>query len=66
MGMIEFYSKFVQNFARRTYQIRNLLRKGVPFDWSEACQNEFDATKKALAEAPNLKAFVPGRRTLLT
>ncbi|XP_069465190.1 uncharacterized protein [Ambystoma mexicanum] len=45
MGLTEYYSKFVDHYSDRTENMRNLMCKGIQFDWSEECKREFEMIK---------------------
>ncbi|XP_078518467.1 uncharacterized protein LOC144783290 [Lissotriton helveticus] len=38
LGMAEYYSKFVQNFATKTHHLRQLIRDKTVFNWTEEAQ----------------------------
>ena len=44
----------VKGFATLAVPLTDLLRKGVPFEWSERCQRAFEGLKSALVSAPVL------------
>ena len=44
-------------FSELAGPLTRLTRKGVAFEWSEACQTAFDALKSCLTSAPCLKVF---------
>lgn len=54
LGLCTYYRRFVQDFATIAAPLHRLTRKGVPFEWDEACQAAFDGLKRALVEAPVL------------
>lgn len=51
MGLIEYYSTFVLGFAHKTEALRELLRKGVPFNWSSAQKKAFQKIKDDIVNA---------------
>ncbi len=53
-GMVNFLSMYLPNLQRKLILIYQLTRKGVPFVWSEECQEAFDKIKKDLTQAPTL------------
>ena len=65
LGMAEYYNKFVKGFANLCTDMRSLLRKGIEFSWSEACEKEFRALKHKLSLAPSLGSFNPGAPSIL-
>jgi len=52
VGMFVYWKKLVLFFSKRTYNIRQLLRKDVRFNWSPECQAELDYLKKCLVSDP--------------
>lgn len=54
LGLCTYYRRFVQDFATIAAPLHRLTRKGVPFEWDEACQAAFDGLKRAMMEAPVL------------
>lgn len=56
LGMCGFYRKFVSNFAAITEPLTNLLRKSVPYKWTELCQRAFEQVKAVLTCEPVLMA----------
>ena len=55
LGTANYYRKFVKDYSTIAAPLNNLLRDDVAWEWSEACQNAFDAIKGKLTEAPNLR-----------
>lgn len=56
---INFYLEFIPNHVTLLDPLRNLLRKKVPFNWTEECRNSFNSTKEYLCTAPALAIFDP-------
>lgn len=54
IGMINFFRKFLPNFAQMAAPLNQLRRKGESFKWTESHQAAFDNLKQALASAPVL------------
>ena len=55
LGLVGFYRKFIEGYARIASPMTNLLRKNVKFDWSLQCQTSFDSLKDQMTSAPILK-----------
>jgi hypothetical protein len=51
LGFVNFYRRFVPNFANVARPLYNLLRKDNPWQWSASEQGAFDALKAALTSA---------------
>jgi len=54
LGDIGYYRKFIYNFAQIAYPLFQLLKKDVPFIWSEDCTVAFEELKNKLVSAPIL------------
>ncbi|KAA3465687.1 DNA/RNA polymerases superfamily protein [Gossypium australe] len=54
LGLAGYYRRFVEGFSLIAAPMTKLLRKGVPFVWTEKQQESFDKLKKILTEAPIL------------
>jgi hypothetical protein len=48
LGMVNYYRHFVPNCSEWCIPMQTLLRRNVPFVWSEECQEVFDRLKTAL------------------
>jgi hypothetical protein len=55
LSTINFWWKFIKDFSMIAHLLHELKKKDVPVEWTEACQDAFDALKRALATAPILK-----------
>lgn len=59
LGKINFYHKYVPNIAIKLEPLHKLLRKGQPFNWTDACQESFNEMKQILCSQPILTIFDP-------
>jgi hypothetical protein len=57
LGKINFYHKFIKNSASTLEVFHNLLRKNVPFNWTDKCQVAFEQIKNYLTSSPVLAIF---------
>lgn len=57
LGKVNFYHKFLQNAASILEPFHNLLRKNVPFHWSDECEAAFRKVKNYLTSEPTLAVF---------
>ncbi len=64
-GLVGFYGRFVPNLSAMFYPINQLLRKDVPFEWSQKCQEAFDAIKREIASPRVLCHFDPRKKLIL-
>ena len=54
LGLAGYYRRFVQDFSRIASPLTKLTQKGVPYVWSEKCDEAFNELKKRLTTAPIL------------
>ncbi|CAI6358323.1 unnamed protein product [Macrosiphum euphorbiae] len=54
LGLLNYYRRFVDNFAKTAKPLTYLLKKDVPFIWSDNCEHSFQELKKALMNPPLL------------
>uniref|UniRef100_A0A0N5C5K1 RNA-directed DNA polymerase n=1 Tax=Strongyloides papillosus TaxID=174720 RepID=A0A0N5C5K1_STREA len=56
LGMLNFFGRFIKDFATISEPLRFLLRKDVPFIWTDTCTAAFETLKKCLMTTPILSA----------
>ncbi|KAL0423127.1 UNVERIFIED_CONTAM: hypothetical protein Sradi_0847500 [Sesamum radiatum] len=56
---------FISNLVGRCQPFSRIMKKGVSFEWDEACHNAFRSIKSYLMKPPVLVAPVPGRPLIL-
>lgn len=54
LGVCNWYSQFVDNYADTIAPLTQLFKKGARWKWSEIEQNAFDTIKNALYDSPKL------------
>ena len=54
LGLTNYYKKFVSGYSKLCAPLFELLKKGVPFVWSQECENALSKLKQALTSAPIL------------
>jgi hypothetical protein len=54
LGLAGYYCRFISNFSRIAKPMTELLKKGVKFMWSEACEKAFHTLRQHLTSAPVL------------
>lgn len=59
IGMVNYHSKYIPDFARKMIPFYKLLKKNTKFEWSETCQNAFNNLKKELCSDTLLAHFDP-------
>lgn len=66
LGLCEFYSRFIQDFASKLRPLSRMLMKGVAFEWSSDCQEVFEWVKQQLSSPKILKHYDPSLTCILT
>jgi len=61
LGMMNYWKKHVPHFSKNTYNMRQLLRKDAPFDWTIECDRELEYLKTCLTSDPVLKPIDPDK-----
>lgn len=59
LGLAGYFSKYVPNFSVVVEPLREVLRDGSQFVWSEQCQGSFDKVKQVIGQSPILAMFDP-------
>jgi hypothetical protein len=54
LGLAGYYRRFIPNFSRIAKPMTELLKKGVKFVWSEACEKAFYTLRQHVTSAPVL------------
>jgi hypothetical protein len=57
LGLAEYVSKFIQNFAAKVIPLRELLKQNVKFMWEAAHTKAFQDLKDEISLRPTLSAF---------
>ena len=65
IGLCNFYSRFISNFAALMSPLYALLKKIARFCWSDECQFAFDTVKNVFAEGHILQHFNVNYETCL-
>ena len=63
--MIQSNSEFIPHLARKTTNIRSLLKKQVKFVWTTECQQEFELIRDGFSEQILLTYFDPTSKTVI-
>jgi hypothetical protein len=48
LGLIGYYRRFIKNYGLISKSLSNLLKKGVPYVWTEVTESAFQQLKQAL------------------
>jgi hypothetical protein len=54
LGLVGYYRRFILDFSKIAKPMTELLKKGVKFVWSEACEKVFHTLRQHLISAPML------------
>ena len=65
LGFVGYYRKFIPKYSDIACPLKNLFRKGTPFEWSKACQAAFEMLKEYLLKEPILKYPKPDQPYIL-
>ena len=66
LGMINYISKFVENFSETTAPLRELLHNDVEWCWQDRHQKTFEALKRAITNPPVLAYYNVKKPVTLT
>ena len=59
LGLLNYYSKFLNNLSHLLHPLNNLLRKGQKWEWTTACAADFNEAKQALVSSKVLVHYDP-------
>jgi transposase InsO family protein len=65
LGMAGWYRKFIKNFSHIAKPLYELTKKGVKWEWSNACEQAFKTIRDALTKYPVLMAPDPNKDYIL-
>lgn len=55
LGLSGYYRRFINNYGQIAKPLTTLLKKDVPFRWSDLCQESFENLKNLLTKSPILQ-----------
>ena len=59
LGLLNYYRKFIPQFATILHPLNALLRKNAKWNWSPECQKSFESAKAALSSSSLLAHYNP-------
>jgi hypothetical protein len=60
LGLAGYYRRFIQDFSRIAYPMTQLTKKGVKYEWNQACEASFQLLKEKLTSALVLTLPIEG------
>jgi len=66
LGTVNYWHKLIPQFATKTYNMRKLLHKNVPFKWTPECEAELSYLKNCLVTDPILKPIDPNKDLIIS
>ena len=54
-GLADYYMRFIEGLSKVAHSITSLQRKGIKFEWTSKCEENFQWLKYLLTNAPVLK-----------
>lgn len=66
LGMTNYLSRFIPNYANRTEPFRCLLKKNSEFLWHEGYNKNVNALKNSIIKAPTLRFYNPNEPVILS
>ena len=59
--MAGYYRRFIEGFSKISRPMTKLLRKNIPFDWNEKCEQSFQELKEKLTTTLVLAVLETGK-----
>ena len=66
LGSLGYNRRFIKDFSVIARPLHQLTKKGVPFEWTEACEESYQALRSALMSSPVLSTIDYTRKLILT
>ena len=64
-GLTTFWRRFIPDYAKNTFHMRQLLLKNTQFKWTDECQRELEYLKECLISEPVLVPFDVNRDIII-
>jgi hypothetical protein len=58
-GITRYYRRFIAGFSKISHPITSLQKKGIKFEWTVECEENFNLLKELLTSAPILNIVDP-------
>jgi hypothetical protein len=59
MGLFGYYKIFIEGFSKIAHPATYLQKKGIKFEWTKKCEENFNLQKELLTSAPILNIVDP-------
>ena len=59
MGLVGYYRRFIEGFFNIVHPITSLQTKGIKFEWTTKCEENFNLLKELLTSTPILNIVDP-------
>ena len=66
LGAIQYFAKFIPNLSEKTDNMRQLLKKGTKWEWTEERNTDFKNLKKELTTQPCLTHYNGNKDNIVT
>ncbi|CAG4976944.1 unnamed protein product [Colias eurytheme] len=66
LGMSNYVSRFIPNYAKLVEPLRSLLKNNVQFDWHEIHTKAYNKIKTSLMNAPSLRFYDPNKQVTVS
>jgi hypothetical protein len=66
LGLVNYFGRYIPNFAEITEPLNMLRRQNLPFVWSSPQREAFEKLKRILHEYPVVQPFDANKETVLT
>jgi hypothetical protein len=65
LGFANFYRRFISDYSKIVVPLTRLMRKGVPWNFSDAARKSFEVLKSAFTSAPILAHWLPDKQMII-
>lgn len=65
LGFTNYLKRFVPDYSTLTHPLRQLIKKDVPFEWTDECENSFTSIVNSLSDKSNLAYFDEKKETFV-
>ena len=66
LGAIQYFAKFIPNLSEKTDNLRQLLKKGTKWEWTEERNTDFNNIMRELTSQPCLTQYNGNKENIVT